>query len=213
MDTKLIKGYWDASRELAQAIPAQDDVTLTALMRVPEAVVFEEVQGDEEAIKNVALSAGYGAVERLITSRETEGKRIGEDIMARVQTLKNIVQDVQSREGEVEKEYAIKLRAKLNQAIEGVDIDENRLATEVLYFVDKSSITEELVRLNSHLKECENMLLSGEPVGRSLDFIVQELNREFNTIGSKSSDVTITKNVIDAKSEVEKIREQVQNVE
>ncbi len=213
VDTKLISSYWNASRELAKQIPAQDDVTLQSLMKIPDAVVFSQPPEDEDSVKNVALTACDSAVLMLVNSRNTEGLRISEDILLRIETLEHLLENIKTREPLVENEYREKLKTKLEVALANVELDENRLAAEVLYFADRSSVTEEIVRLKSHLTECKNMLDSDGAGGRSLDFIVQELNREFNTIGSKSADVTITKWVIEAKSEVEKIREQVQNIE
>ncbi len=213
VDTNLIKSYWNASRELAEIVPAQDDVTLQSLLKIPDAVVFQQPPEDEDSVKNVAITACESAVQMLVNSRSTEGKRISEDILSRICQLETLLDEIATKEPVVEKEYREKLKTKLEHALANVEIDENRLAAEVLYFADRSSITEEIVRLTSHLTECKSLLGSDGAGGRSLDFIVQELNREFNTIGSKSSDVTITKRVIEAKSEVEKIREQVQNIE
>ncbi len=213
VDTNLIKSYWEASRGLMQVVPAQDDITLQTLMKIPDAVVFEQGAQDDDVVKNIAMEACAGATDMIINARSTEGVRISEDILMRIDTLQTLVKNISQQEPVIEAEYREKLKAKLDQTLAGVDIDENRLAQEVMYFADRSSVTEETVRLNSHLEECKNMLKAEDAGGRSLDFIVQELNREFNTIGSKSSDVTVTKWVIDGKTEVEKIREQVQNIE
>lgn len=213
VDLGMVRGYLEAARTIRENVKVKDDLTLSRLMTLSDVLTFEEQAKDEELLKFLLGKAMQEALDRLNAAREAEGKRIGGDILERAELLTQIVDEIEAREPVVAEEYKEKLRAKLEEYLKNTEIDENRFQAEILYFTDRASITEEIVRLRSHFVQLRQTLASDEASGRSLDFLVQELNRECNTIGSKSSDVTITKAVLRAKSEVEKIREQVQNIE
>lgn len=213
LDMEIAKGYVDAAKLLCEQTGAANDLTASTLLRLPEVITFDEAQNDEQELKEVLTTAANAAIDKLIEARRAEGERITKDILARVDTLSEIRDAISQREPLVVEDYRERLKAKLEEYLAGSEIDANRFEQEILYFTDKASITEELVRLNSHFEQLRLLAGSEKESGRSLDFLVQELNREFNTIGSKASDTTITKAVLDAKAEVERIREQVQNIE
>ena len=213
LDMEIAKGYVDAAKLLCEQTGVANDLTASTLLRLPEVITFDEAQNDEQELKEVLTTAANAAIDKLIEARRAEGERITKDILARVDTLSEIRDAISQREPLVVEDYRERLKAKLEEYLAGSEIDANRFEQEILYFTDKASITEELVRLNSHFEQLRLLAGSEKESGRSLDFLVQELNREFNTIGSKASDTTITKAVLDAKAEVERIREQVQNIE
>ena len=213
VDMSLVKGYLAAAGEILAAADVTNDLTVTALMEMRDVVTFEEEKDDEEEIKAVLLKAVHTALDDLIAARRREGETISQDMLARAAGLLEILGTIEAREPLVVEEYKGKLRNRLEEFLAETDIDENRFNAEILYFADRSSITEEIVRIKSHVAQLKDTLQGDEASGRNLDFLIQELNREFNTIGSKSSDVDITKAVLKAKGEVEKIREQVQNIE
>ena len=213
LDMEIAKGYVEAASRLAAETGVDNDLTASTLLRLPEVISFDEAENDEQELREVLTTAADCAIDKLILARRAEGERIAADILARVDTLADIRGRIAEREPLVVADYREKLRARLEEYLEGSEIDANRFEQEILYFTDKASITEELVRLNSHFVQLRQLAASEKESGRSLDFLVQELNREFNTIGSKASDTTITKAVLEAKAEVERIREQVQNIE
>lgn len=213
VDMGLAKGYAAAGREILEQIAVQDDLTVTTLLSMKDVVSFEEEKEDEDELRSGLLNALNVALDALIAARRTEGQNISQDMRQRAEDLLEILRIIEEREPLVVEEYKKKLRARLEEFLEDTDIDENRFNGEILYFADRCSITEEIVRIKSHVAQLKNALAEDEANGRSLDFLVQELNREFNTIGSKSADVDITKAVLKAKGQVEKIREQVQNIE
>ncbi|MBQ9942623.1 MAG: YicC family protein [Christensenellaceae bacterium] len=213
VDMGMVRSYLEAAKTIRSQVKVKDDVTLARLMTFNDVLSFEEEKKDEELLEKLLMDVLGQALDRLNEAREAEGHRIGADILARTDLLTQIVDEIEQREPVVAEEYREKLRAKLEEYLSDTEIDPNRFNAEMLYFTDRASITEEIVRLRSHFVQLKETLSSDAASGRSLDFLVQELNRECNTIGSKSSDVTITKAVLRAKSEVEKIREQVQNIE
>ena len=213
VDMGLVKGYVAAAKEILAQVDVPDDLTVTSLLELRDAVSFEEQKEDEEELRAVLLKAVNVALDELIAARRREGIAISRDMLERADGLLQILGTIEAREPLVVEEYRTKLKARLEELLEDSDIDQNRFNAEILYFADRSSITEEIVRIKSHVAQLKDTLGRDEASGRNLDFLIQELNREFNTIGSKSSDVTITKAVLNAKGEVEKIREQVQNIE
>ena len=213
VDTGLLKGYVEAFSRIEGILAVKNDIALSDIIKLPDVVTFEEKEQDEDAMKLLMEKVAGAALDGLAEARRREGAHISADLIARIGTLRTIASQIEEREPSVVAEYREKLKKKLDEELAETDIDINRFNAEILYFADKMSITEELVRLNSHMNAVEDLLKGDTANGRSLDFIVQEMNREFNTIGSKSSDVTITSLVIEGKSEVEKIREQVQNIE
>jgi len=205
--------YVHAAEEIRKALKVKNDISLSSLMRMEGVITFEEKNLDEEILQSVLSEAIATALSTLVAARRTEGAHMVEDLLVRRDTLLGLLHEIETRKPLVVVEYKEKLRAKVEEYLSGTGVDENRFNTEILYFADKASIEEEIVRIRSHLSELGDALRRDTANGRSLDFLVQELNREFNTIGSKASDITITKAVLAAKAEVENIREQVQNIE
>lgn len=213
LDMDIAKGYLAAAEKLAAETGIVNDLTASTLLKMPEVIAFDEERQDEDELKEVMLEAENIAIDNLIAARAAEGKRIEKDILSRIDILSTIRDEIEKREPLVVEEYKDKLKAKLEEYLSETEIDLNRFNQEILYFTDKASITEELVRLKSHFSQARILVASNKETGRNLDFLIQEFNREFNTIGSKASDTQITKAVLDAKAEVERIREQVQNIE
>lgn len=207
------KQYAAAAAEILGEVPVRDDLSITTLMRMEGVIAFEEEETDEAVCREALAEALGMALDKLTSAREAEGRRMAADLLERKAVLADILEGIAVREPVVVEEYREKLRAKVEEYLGGAAVDENRFSAEILYFSDKASITEEIVRIRSHLKELEQLLSSPTATGRSMDFLIQELNREFNTIGSKASDIQITKAVLAAKGEIERIREQIQNME
>ena len=210
---EVAKEYYAAAIEIKETLGLKDEPELNSLIKLDGVLDYEEEELNEDELKSIYLEAFDMALDNLISAREKEGENMVKDLLERKETLVGIIGEIEKREPEVVSEYREKLREKVTEYMEGTGIDENRFNEEILYFSDHASITEEIVRIHSHLDELEKLLRSDEAVGRNLDFLIQELNREFNTTGSKANDIAITKNVLLAKSEIEKIREQVQNLE
>ena len=213
-DLNLATAYVTAAQKIKEVFPELDfDVTVSSVLRYPEVLKADEGEAaaDEELV--VALkSALTAALDRLNEMRRTEGEKLKADMLSRVQTIEELVGQISERAPLIASEYKKKLETRIKEYLDGVQTDEGRLLTEVAVFTDKSNIDEELTRLKSHISQFRE--IANEPiVGRKLDFLVQEFNREANTTCSKSNDVTVTKLGLALKNEIEKIREQVQNVE
>ena len=213
-DLNLATAYVTAAKKIKEAFPELDfDVTVSSVLRYPEVLKADEGEAaaDEELV--VALkSALTAALDRLNEMRRTEGEKLKADMLSRVQTIEELVGQISERAPLIASEYKKKLETRVKEYLDGVQTDEGRLLTEVAVFTDKSNIDEELTRLKSHISQFRE--IANEPiVGRKLDFLVQEFNREANTTCSKSNDVTITRLGLALKNEIEKIREQVQNIE
>ncbi|MHB9095709.1 MAG: YicC/YloC family endoribonuclease [Eubacteriales bacterium] len=213
VDKDLAMAYYSALEELRETIGAEGKLGIIDIARLPDVIALEETQDDLEQLWPAMSQAVEQALDKLLEMRGTEGLRLKEDMLKRVDLLEEYTVGISERAPSVVVEYKEKLEARLKELAADIEIDESRLAVELAIFADRSSITEELVRLRSHFQEIRSTMNSNEAVGRKLDFLVQELNREFNTIGSKSNNLNISSTVIKAKSEVEKIREQVQNIE
>lgn len=213
LDMSVAKGYLAAARELSSELDVENDLTASMLLRMPDVIDLNETEQNEEQLREVTLLALNSAIDKLIEARFAEGQRITADILIRVEKLEAIRDRIEKREPLVVEEYKGRLKAKLEEYLSDTELDINRFNQEILYFTDKASITEELVRLKSHFEQIKVLLNRKNETGRDLDFLIQEFNREFNTIGSKASDTAITKDVLEAKAEVERIREQVQNIE
>jgi uncharacterized protein (TIGR00255 family) len=213
LDEATAKAYVAAAQRIKELFPAiQNDFTVFALMRQPDVLKQEENTGaDEELIQALKVALGK-ALDNLNAMRKVEGKKLQDDMLSRVNTIEKLVGQIEERAPFVAANYKIKLEEKLKNYLEGVDVDQSRLLTEVAIFTDKSNIDEELTRLHSHIAQFRQ-ISKEELVGRKLDFLIQEFNRETNTICSKSNDLAITKCGLDLKNEIEKVREQVQNVE
>ena len=212
VDTALAVAYKQALGELAAAVGKDADVPLTDYARLPDVLTVQEKEEDQQAVRDLFERALSGALDSLIVMREQEGERMCADILEKIANIESIRNQVAERAPLVVSEYRDKLHQRIAALTEG-EIDEARLITEVAIFADRAAIDEELVRLLSHIAAIRDTVKLAEPVGRRLDFLVQELNREVNTIGSKASDTMIAQAVVSAKGEIEKLREQVQNVE
>ena len=212
-DLNLAKNYIDKVKELSETFDIPFDLTASKLARVQDVLTIEKAEEDKEHvwedIKRILARAG----EEYVAMRAREGKRIGEVLEERIETVSEILEKIVIRMPEIVAEYREKLYAKIKDVLEDKSVDESRLLTEVAIFADKVSTDEETDRLNSHIVEFKKMLLSQEPIGRKMDFLIQEMNRETNTIGSKCNDITVAKLVVELKAEIEKIREQIQNIE
>ena len=213
VDENLAISYVTAAKKLRELFPElQDDITLSSVLRYPEVLKNEDTAVlDEELI--AALKAALGlALDSLNAMRKVEGEKLQADMLARVQTIESTVEQIKARAPQIAAQYKEKLTARVSEYLNGANIDESRILTEVAVFTDKSNIDEELIRLTSHIAQFRSICKEGI-VGRKLDFLVQEFNREANTTCSKSNDVEITRLGLALKNEIEKIREQVQNVE
>lgn len=209
----LAEGYLNALRELAERFGLPDDVTVASLTRYPDILTVHRQAEDEEAIWEAVRSVADAALERFIQMREREGAKLREDILSRAQTILEAVSVVEERSPQTVQEHMDKVQARMRELLGTATVDEQRLLTEAALFADKIAVAEETVRLRSHIEQLEHMLSGDEAVGRKLDFLVQEINREANTIGSKAQDVQLARVVVDIKAEIEKIREQIQNLE
>lgn len=213
LDEDTAKSYVAAAAKIKSLFPGiQDDISVSGVLRYPDVIKSEDVATADEEILTALKSALSAALEKLNAMREVEGKKLEEDMLSRMQTIENLVGEVEKRAPAVATNYRQKLEAKMKKILEGVDADEGRLLTEAALFADKSNIDEELTRLHSHISQFRE-ICSEKLVGRKLDFLVQEFNRETNTICSKSNDLEITRLGLALKNEIEKVREQVQNVE
>lgn len=213
LNETLLDAYLNKLHEMADSRKIKDDISVMQLARLPELLTVEEEHEDEEFLRQLLLDAVGEAADGLLKMREAEGKTLSEDMDGRLDTLLATTEMVEKRSGFVVEEYREKLKARITELLKEVALDENKLANEVAFYADRSSINEEVVRLKSHIQQMRKMMKEKEPQGRKLDFLIQELNREVNTIGSKSADIEIARAVIDAKAEIEKLREQVQNLE
>jgi len=190
-----------------------DDLSLSLISKFPDVIMIEEDYEDYESIWLKIEPVLLKALEEVDASREREGRALQKDISNRSQTIREQVSQIKLKSPEMLEKYRAELREKIAAYVESVEIDEKRLLTEVALMADKLNIDEELTRLQSHLDRLEEIVVETEPVGRKLDFLIQEINREINTIGSKANDLAIANIVVDVKSEIEKIREQIQNIE
>lgn len=210
----LATAYYNAIMSIAEKNSLREDVSASYLSRLPEVMKISNEVGDEEELAKPLMTALDEAVSGLLAMRQKEGEALKADILQKKDNIFEMIAVVEKRAPLVVAEHKEKLENRINDLLNGKTIvDENRLATEVAFFADKSAIDEEITRLKSHVSQLETILNMDCPVGRKLDFLVQEMNREVNTIGSKSNDIEITNAVLDMKSEIEKIREQVQNIE
>jgi uncharacterized protein (TIGR00255 family) len=212
-DEGLAKAYVSAVESLRDKFALADDISVSLVSRFPDVLRVEQAQEDEEQLWSMLKTAVDNAVASLIHMRSIEGEGLKNVLLERADYIEKVIAEISDRAPEVPKEYKNKLNARLKELLDQQTIDESRIAVEVALFADRCSIDEELVRLRSHFGQMRQILSMDQPVGRKLDFLVQEMNREINTIGSKANDLTITKLVVEIKSEIEKIREQIQNIE
>ena len=218
LDKELAARYYSVLSELKDSFDFGDDsrVSLSLLSKMPDVIVTTPAAEDEEAMAKRLLGATSRALDDFCSMREAEGEKLAADLSARADTIQEIRDRIDKRAPEIEKEYAAKFKARVEEILGGVyEVPEERIALEAAIFADKANITEELVRLGSHISQLRKFLQSDgrEAVGKKIDFLIQEMNREANTIGSKSNDREITSSMLDLKAEIEKVREQVQNIE
>ena len=209
----VAQGYLQALREVRAELDVDDDIALSDIARLPDVFAVRRAQEDPEAVWSLVAQVAEAAVDEVLAMRAAEGERMKADILARAQAVLGYVAKIEAAAPQTVSAYRDRLYAKLQELLGDRQIDEGRLLTEAALFADKVATDEETVRLRSHVASLEEILAGGEAVGRKLDFLVQEFNREANTIGSKCSDVAISKLVVEMKSEIEKMREQVQNIE
>lgn len=209
----LAKGYLDALHEIAEEYGLREDVTAQTLSRFPDVLTVRRAEQDEEALWEAVRTVTDEAIAGFIAMREREGAKLRDDVLYRRDLILKAVETVEERSPQTVKEHMDKVVARMQELLESAQVDEGRLLTEAALFADKIAVAEETVRLRSHLDLLEQLVTSDEPVGRKIDFLVQEINRETNTIGSKSQDVQLARVVVDIKAEIEKIREQIQNIE
>ncbi|MCM1042948.1 MAG: YicC family protein [Corallococcus sp.] len=213
VDYDLAEKYVSAAQSLSEKFNIKNDFQVNALMRVADVICLEHIEDSEEALKSVLLRAVNEAIIQLNIMRQNEGERLKTDLLKRLEIVKELVDGINAFAPEVARVYRRKLEQRMSDILQNIEVDQNKLLNEVAFFSDKSNIDEEITRLYSHIDNAREILDSQEPVGRKLDFLVQELNREANTICSKSNDVTLTNMALALKNEIEKIREQVQNLE
>lgn len=211
----LVSGYLNAMKEISETYGIENDAAVVSLSRFPDVFTVHKAPEDEEKITADVLSAAQTALDSFVVMRQNEGEKMKADILSRAETILDIVSCIEERSPQTVEEYENRLLERIRQTLEGfnVEIDEQRVLTEVALFSDKVAVAEETVRLRSHFEQLREFLAMDQPVGRKLDFIIQEMNREANTIGSKVQDAALAHMVVDIKSEIEKIREQVQNIE
>jgi uncharacterized protein (TIGR00255 family) len=218
LDKELAARYYKVLSELRDSFDFGEEsrVSLSLLSKMPDVIVTTPAAEDEEAMVKRLLGATAGALDDFCSMRETEGEKLAADLSARADIIQEIRDRIEKRAPEIEKEYAAKFKARVEEILGGVyEVPAERIALEAAIFADKANITEELVRLGSHISQLRKFLQSDgrEAVGKKIDFLIQEMNREANTIGSKSNDREITSSMLDLKAEIEKVREQVQNIE
>lgn len=206
-------GYLNALRELRDVYGLIDDISVSSIAKYSDIFTVAKQQDDEEEIWSAVLQVVNGAVDKFVQMREVEGQKLQDDIMCRADKILSIVSNIENRSPQTVEEYRNRLYDKIKEVLDNADIDEQRVLTEVAIFADKVAVAEETVRLRSHFDQLSNMFANGGAIGRKLDFILQEMNRESNTIGSKCVDKDIAYMVVEIKAELEKIREQIQNIE
>lgn len=213
LNEDIAKGYHSALCEMSEKLGIPNDATVTSLSRFSDVFTIEKKEQDKEKICEDVKEVLTLALADLTETRAREGLRLKNFFDECIGEIKNILKVVKDRSPETVAEYRQRIKERITEILDGVEVDETRLLTEVGIFADKVNISEEIIRFESHLKEYSHLLSSDAPVGRKLDFTIQELNREANTMGSKCNDYIISKSVVELKSEIEKLREQVQNIE
>ena len=213
LNQSVLKSYLTAMQQLVDEFGVADDISVSAVSRLPEVFVIEKPQVDEDQLLADLMGVVGKALEGYDAMRCAEGEALDRDLRSRGQTILELVAQVEEGNGKTVSDYRARLEAKIREVLANTAIDESRILTEAAIFADKVAVDEETVRLRSHLKQMNTMLTTGGAMGRKLDFLLQEMNREANTIGSKCTDVNLARIVVDIKAELEKIREQTQNIE
>lgn len=205
--------YINALKELAREYKIKDDLKLSAIADNPELLTVRKTALDDETVINAFCAVTKNALESYNAMREVEGEKLKADVLSRVDTILSKVEFIESRSPETVKAYRERIEEKMRELLGSAAVDEQRIITETAIFADKVAVDEETVRLRSHISQLKNLLNSDSATGKKIDFLIQEMNREANTIGSKSQNVEIAHTVVDIKAEIEKIREQIQNIE
>ena len=213
LNAAVVEGYLNAMRQMVSDYGIKDDISVSVLSRMNDVFSVEKPEVDEQQLKEDLLSVVEKALESYNAMRATEGQALDRDLRSRGETILELVSQVEAGNGQTVIDYRTRLYNKLKEVLANTAIDESRILTEAAIFADKVAVDEETVRLRSHLQQMNTMLSGGGAVGRKLDFLLQEMNREANTIGSKCTDVKLARIVVDIKAELEKIREQTQNIE
>ena len=213
VNESLARGYYEALIKIRDMFSLEGELTAAVLAKFPDVLTVTKAEEDLESVAGDICAVLDEALEAYNAMRAVEGVKLCEDIAGRVTTIETVVGKVEERSPQTVAAYREKLTARMQEVLQSTTIDESRILTEAAIFADKIAVDEETVRLRSHIAQLRTMLKSDQPVGRKLDFLIQEVNRECNTIGSKCNDLTIAQDVVNMKAEVEKIREQVQNIE
>lgn len=213
VNEELARGYRDAVARIAETLGLESGLNAFSLARFPDVLTVERRELDKDKAAAALSEITAKAVEEFNAMREREGERLRRDMLGKLETIEGLVSVVEERSPQTVKEYRERLEARLRDILADRSLDEQRVITEAAIFADRTAVDEETVRLRSRIAQFRTMLEEGSPIGRKMDFLVQEFNRESNTIGSKCSDASLAKVVVDLKSEIEKIREQLQNVE
>lgn len=213
LNKPLAKEYINALYELRDEFSLKDDICVSLVSEFADIFKTETEEEDPEEVYNQVSPVFNSAVEEFVKSRKREGEKMYADIESHIKNMQRMLEIVKQRSPEIIENYKKRLEMRVKEMLDDCEIDESRILTEVAVFADKTDISEEIVRLESHFDEFLRSILSDEPTGRRLDFLIQEINREINTIGSKSCDIDISETVIDLKTETEKVREQIQNIE
>lgn len=213
LNRPLLISYFKAIDELINEFNIQGRPDLTTILNLPDVMQTIQPTEDQALLKILAGEVLQEAIDNLLTMRSTEGRKLVVDLQEKLDILNELRRQLTELAPEMVSDYRVRLAKRIKELTEGIEVDPNRLAAEVAIFADKSDINEELVRIESHLSQFRKTLDLNETIGRKLDFMVQELNREINTIGSKANDLKISQIVIQFKSELEKVREQIQNIE
>lgn len=214
LNLSLARQYYESIKEIQDNFPVIDDISSSVLSRFPDVLRIETKEENEDEMWLLLKKAAIYAIEMLVLMRKSEGEILANDILSKSQYITSIVSKIVERAPKVIEEYRVRLRERLNELLdESMQVDQNRINMEIILHADRSCIDEEIVRLKSHIIQLEKSCNDNQPIGRKLDFIIQEMNREINTIGSKANDLEIINYVVEIKSELEKIREQVQNIE
>lgn len=209
----IAQKYYDSISAMAEKIGVDNDLKASSLSRLPDVIELEEVEADEDSLKSLVMEALDACIAQFVQARIAEGNRLEQDLIAKMDEMLELVKKLEERSPQIIEEYRARLLSKVHEILEDTKIDENRIAQEVVIYADKICIDEEMVRLKSHVAETRSVFELDKEVGRKLDFLAQELNREANTILSKSTDVEIADIGITLKTLIEKVREQIQNIE
>ena len=213
VDTQLLEAYLTCARTAARELSITDDLTLSKALALPDVTEIVPAEEDQEALQQLGKTAVELAIDALLAMRRGEGSRLKKDLTARMDTMEGYAAAIEKRAPGVAEDYRVRLTERVNEMLGETEVDRSRLATEIALFADKAAIDEEIVRQKSHLLHFRELLEAEEPVGRKMDFLIQEMNRECNTIGSKANDAALTDLVLLCKAEIEKLREQIQNIE